>query len=108
MISRELHPTRLVTDSARLVAEGERRILELIATGAELQRILDAIALLFEAQTHAVRASITIIENGTTMRRGAAPSLPESYWNELDGLQVGVGVGSCGTAAATKQRVIVS
>jgi signal transduction histidine kinase/ActR/RegA family two-component response regulator len=100
-------PEARYAGSAQSVVEGERRILELIATGAELIQVLDAIALLFEAQTQAVRATITIIENGTTMRRGAAPSLPESYWNELDGLPIGVGVGSCGTAAATKQRVIV-
>ncbi|HKP60649.1 MAG TPA: ATP-binding protein [Polyangiales bacterium] len=106
MISRETLPDLAATHGAA-VAPDERRILELIATGADLTCVLDGIARLFEAGTRSVFASITIIENGTTMRPGAAPSLPAGYGAEIDGLQIGVGVGSCGTAAATKQRVVV-
>jgi signal transduction histidine kinase/ActR/RegA family two-component response regulator len=107
MTSRELLTEYSTPRDAETVAPDERRILELIATGVALPQVLDGIARLFEAQTQSVRASITIIENGTTMRPGASPSLPESYGREIDGLQIGIGVGSCGTAAATKRRVIV-
>jgi signal transduction histidine kinase len=89
------------------VIAGERRILEMIATGVSLSRVLDAIALLFEEQADGVRASILRIENSTTMRPGAAPSLPAAYLQEIDGLIIGINVGSCGTAAFTRQRVIV-
>jgi len=107
MISTEPQVELAMSYAVDTVARDERRILELIATGVALPLVLDGIARLFEAQVASVRASITIIENGTTMRRGAAPSLPASYGSDIDGLQIGVGVGSCGTAAATKQRVIV-
>jgi signal transduction histidine kinase len=89
------------------VIAGERRILEMIATGVALPRVLDAIALLFEEQADAVRASILRIENGAVMRPGAAPSLPAAYLEEIDGLPIGMNMGSCGTAAYLKQRVVV-
>ncbi len=38
----------------------------------------------------------------------AAPSLPLEYIASIDGFEVRVGVGSCGTAAATKEKVIVA
>ncbi|MHC4142668.1 MAG: GAF domain-containing protein, partial [Planctomycetota bacterium] len=40
-------------------------------------------------------------------RHGAAPSLPDFYNEAVDGLEIGPGVGSCGTAAYTGGRVIV-
>ena len=49
---------RQATVDTPSVVEGERRILELIATGVELRTVLEAIATLFEAQTEAVHASI--------------------------------------------------
>ena len=89
------------------VIAGERRILEMIATGVALPQVLAAIALLFEEQAEGVRASILRIENGAVMRPGAAPSLPPEYLEEIDGLPIGMNMGSCGTAAFLKKRVIV-
>lgn len=41
-------------------------------------------------------------------RHGAAPSLPEAYNQAIDGITIGMGVGSCGTAAFSAETVIVS
>jgi diguanylate cyclase (GGDEF)-like protein len=41
------------------------------------------------------------------LHHGAAPSLPELYNQAIDGLKIGDGIGSCGTAAFRGQRVIV-
>jgi diguanylate cyclase (GGDEF)-like protein/PAS domain S-box-containing protein len=37
-----------------------------------------------------------------------APSLPDFYNTAIDGIAIGVGVGSCGTAAFTGERVVVT
>jgi signal transduction histidine kinase len=42
------------------------------------------------------------------LRHGAAPSLPEAYRRAVDGMSIGPGVGSCGTAAFDNRQVIVS
>jgi signal transduction histidine kinase/ActR/RegA family two-component response regulator len=94
-------------DRDRAVLDGERRILEMIATGVGWQPVLDAICRLFEAQNEDVRSSILLVRNGTTVHPGAAPSLPPEYAAQLDGASCGMNEGSCGTAAYTKQRVIV-
>jgi signal transduction histidine kinase/CheY-like chemotaxis protein len=94
-------------DRERAVLSGERRILEMIATGVGYQPTLDAICRLFEDQNPDVRASILRVENFATVHPGAAPSLPPEYGALLDGAPIGMNEGSCGTAAFTKKRVIV-
>jgi signal transduction histidine kinase len=51
--------------------------------------------------------SIQLIENGK-IRNGAAPGLPDFYNNLVEGLAIGEGVGSCGSAAALRKPVIVT
>jgi signal transduction histidine kinase/ActR/RegA family two-component response regulator len=94
-------------DRERAVLSGERRILEMIATGVGYQPTLDAICRLFEDQNPDVRASILRVENFATVHPGASPSLPPEYAALLDGAPIGMNEGSCGTAAFTKKRVIV-
>jgi signal transduction histidine kinase/CheY-like chemotaxis protein len=94
-------------DRERAVLEGERRILEMIATGVGWQRVLDAVCGLFEAQNGDVRASILLVRDGATVHPGAAPSLPPDYATPFDGAPIGLNQGSCGTAAFTKKRVVV-
>jgi signal transduction histidine kinase/ActR/RegA family two-component response regulator len=91
----------------RAVLEGERRILEMIATGVGWQPVLEAVCRLFEAQNGDVRASILLVRDGATLHPGAAPSLPPEYGTPFDGAPIGLNQGSCGTAAFTKQRVVV-
>ncbi|QPK65194.1 diguanylate cyclase [Methylomonas sp. LL1] len=83
--------------------------LELIATGAPLQQILNDIVCGVEAEDHGMICSILLLDrDGRHLRTGAAPSLPDFYNQAVDGLEIGDGVGSCGTAAFTKQRVVVA
>lgn len=46
--------------------------------------------------------------DGKTLHTLAAPSLPDSYCNGINGVLIGPRVGSCGTAMYLKQNVIVS
>jgi diguanylate cyclase (GGDEF)-like protein len=50
--------------------------------------------------------SILLLKDGC-LQHCAAPSLPEAYCDKIDGLPIGEGVGSCGTALFRKHQVIV-
>lgn len=88
--------------------DGQRRVLELIATGTPLERVLEEIARMVQEQQPGVLTSILLLnDDGRTVRTAAAPSLPAGYSHAIDGMRIGPGVGSCGTAMHTGQRVIV-
>ena len=83
-------------------------VLELLARGAPLASILEAIILGLEQQNEALFCSIQILNSeGKRLFIGAAPRLPDFFVDALNGSEVGVGQGSCGTAAFTGQRVVV-
>lgn len=84
------------------------RCLELVARGAALPDILEAIVRGVEAEAPAQICTILLVDAvAKCLRHGAAPGMPEYFNQAVDGLPIGVGVGSCGTAAATGQRVVV-
>ena len=85
---------------------GEKRILELAATGASLGDVLDSLCRLVEEHAPSVRASI-LLSDGNRLRHGGAPSRPQAYVDAIDGIVVGPSVGSCGTAAYRREQVIV-
>jgi len=83
-------------------------VLQMVADKAPLPDVLVAIALDVEAGNPAALCSILLLdEAGVHLRLGAAPSLPDFYNQAIDGLAIGPGVGSCGTAAYSGQRTIV-
>lgn len=87
---------------------GQARVLERIARGAPLQDVLEAIVTLIESAAPGMLCSILLIDrDGKRLRHGAAPHLPASYNAAVDGLEIGPRAGSCGTAAFTRQPVIV-
>lgn len=47
-------------------------------------------------------------EDGKTVRCVAAPSLPKTYNDAIDGMEIGPKAGSCGTAAFTGRAVFVA
>ncbi len=100
-----------VTESKRAAKYEQFRshTLEML-TGAEpLSDILKAIVLDVEQINPSMLCSILLVDgNGTRLGKVVAPSLPNFYNEAIDGLAVAMGVGSCGTAAFTRQRVIVA
>lgn len=90
--------------------EAERSILSRIAVGGPLDAVLNDIVPLIESPSKGeMLASILFLsEDGKHLRQGAAPSLPDAYNKAIDGIEIGMGVGSCGTAAFTGQPVFVS
>ncbi|MCG2585039.1 CHASE domain-containing protein [Massilia sp. TS11] len=84
-----------------------RHVLELLARGAPLRGILEAVVLGVEATNPGMLCSITLVsEDGRRMVNAVAPSLPAFYMEAVNHLEIGHGVGSCGTAIATGARVI--
>jgi nitrogen fixation negative regulator NifL len=82
--------------------------LQLLAMGASLPEVLESIATLLECGREDWRCAIMLVDaSGRRLVHGAAPRLPEFYQQAIDGVEIGPGVGSCGTAAATKQLVVV-
>lgn len=82
----------------RLMQGFQNEVLEAIAIGrpfAEVARLLCERA---EALAPTAICTILAIDNGR-LRPIAAPSLPQSYSDALDGAEIGPTAGSCGTAA---------
>ena len=82
--------------------------LELLAKNEPLDVILEAIVKGVEQIKPEMLCSILLRDKtGKHLGQGIAPSLAEFYNAEIEGIEIGLGVGSCGTAAFTGQRVIV-
>ena len=90
-------------------AHSERKLLEMLVSQATLGDIMHSFITDFEATFADVHCSVLLLDDdGVHLRHGAAPSLPAAYCAALDGTAIGLGVGSCGTAAFTGQDVLVA
>lgn len=88
--------------------QNRNHVLELLARGAPLVTILEAIVLGVEQEQPDMLCSIMLLDiEGEHLVTGAAPSLPDFYNDAFNWMEIGIGVGSFGTAAFTGQRVIV-
>ena len=99
-----------ITDrkQAELREKSRSHILELISSSEPLSVVLEAIVYSVEQANPVMLCSILLLDNkGRHLLTGAAPSLPDFYNAAIEGVEIGVGVGSCGTAAFTAERVIV-
>ena len=84
-------------------------VLAMIRAQAPLPKILDILCTDIEKQHPGLLCSVLLLDaDGTTLRHGAAPSLPAEYSQAVDGAKVGPCAGSCGTAVYRKQSVVVS
>ncbi|WP_013322898.1 hybrid sensor histidine kinase/response regulator [Gloeothece verrucosa] len=87
----------------------QNQILKMIASGRPLLEILDNIINFMEKESGLALCSVLLLEkDGTQLRWGSAPSLPEDYNRNVDGLKVGACNGSCGTAVHRGEMVIVT
>ena len=87
---------------------GRNQVLERLAQGASLDEILTLLVESAEKLRPDLICSVLLLDKEQNcLRHGAAPNLPDFYNQAIDGLQIGLGVGSCGTAAATGKRTIV-
>ena len=84
------------------------QILELMAGDTALPELLTAMASGVEQLHPPMLCSVLLLtEDGRRLGQVFAPNLPTFYNQALVGLEIGMGRGSCGTAAFTGQRVVV-
>ncbi len=85
----------------------QHRALEAMAREQPLTEVLELICQEVERIAPEITASILEVDDQGRLRPLAAPSLPQDYCQQLDGVPIGPTVGSCGTAAWRNQTVRV-
>lgn len=85
----------------------ESKVLDAISQERELQDILDIVTDAVDNLIPHVMSSILLVQNGR-LWHGSAPKHPQDYIQAINGVIIGEGNGSCGTAAARQRPVIVT
>src|SRR5579864_9094706 len=94
---------------AEALLAAEKRTLEMIANGTCLADILERLCETIDAQASNIKSSVMLMDtDGMHLRPAAGPRLPKDWVQAITPLKIGPCIGSCGTAASLKQRVIVS
>ena len=100
-----------IDDRKRAEAQlaGEKRLLEMVASGCALTDVLTALCKFVEDTSADCHCGVYLIDwSGPKFRIGAVPSLPRTFNDPCEGLTVSLEVGPCGVAALTKTQVIVT
>lgn len=87
--------------------ETQRKILEQIVNGVAQQKLLNNLCLMFEPLVSREAKAIVTLLDEKQQKLGAAPSIPEEIAGVFNGFLMGGINTPCGTAASTKQAVIV-
>lgn len=85
----------------------QRDVLESVALGRPLQAVMDLLCRRVEAMAPELMCSVLSVDEAGRVHPLAAPSLPASYSQALDGVPIGPKAGSCGTAAWRREPVQV-
>lgn len=94
---------------AEALLAAEKRTLEMIASGARLPDILERLCETIDAQGSNIKSAVMLTDaDGMHLRHAAGPRVPKGWVEAITPLKIGPCVGSCGTAASLKERVIVS
>src|SRR5690554_5542704 len=88
------------------ISDFQGAILEAVATGNDFATIAELICQGAERLTGDTVCTILGIDVDGLMHPVSAPSLPESYSQALDGVEIGPNKGSCGTAAHYGEPVL--
>ncbi|MEP6687997.1 MAG: PAS domain S-box protein, partial [Gemmatimonadales bacterium] len=94
---------------AELLAHGQSRLLEQIAVGLDLDRVLERVVRFTEAHGSDLLAAVTVLDPETRMLRlVSGPSLPAELRAALAGVPVSLEAGLSAAAAAGRERVVVA
>jgi signal transduction histidine kinase len=93
---------------AQALLTGERRLLELVATGEPLPVVLDALCTIAEATGSGLHCSILLVDRHARFHFGAGRTLPPGFDRAVEDVAVGQDVGPCGIAASLKTQVVVA
>lgn len=92
--------------AAQRQRERQEQVLELMAGGAPLAGVLDAIVGLVEAQPASGLGSVMLVD-GASLRLAAAPGMTPPMREWLDRVPVGEQGGACGAAVSRREMVVV-
>jgi len=93
--------------SSRVIEE-ERHVLELIAKGASLKEVLNALTAAIERMASDCYCTVLLLdEEGKRLLEGSGGSLPAAYMQAVNGLEIGPEVGACGSAAFSNETTII-
>jgi diguanylate cyclase (GGDEF)-like protein/PAS domain S-box-containing protein len=94
---------------AEILRDGQARILEMIAVGAQLDDVLAQVTQLIERQLVGASCAIMLMDaDGSRLTHCVAPSLPESFLRVVEDVPVGPDSLSCGTAAFLRDTVVAA
>jgi two-component sensor histidine kinase/PAS domain-containing protein len=84
------------------------RLLALLGSAAPLNELLNGLATYVETWAEGLLCAVLLVDQtGRLLVGGAAPSLPATYGRAIGPVPIEEGRGSCGTAAARREMVIV-
>ena len=87
------------------LGELQREVLEAVVAGQPVDQIAARLCQGVERLAAGVVCSVLLVDSFGRLRPLAAPGLPDGYVRSIDGLQIGPGTGSCGTAAYFGQAI---
>jgi hypothetical protein len=99
-------PNTTAPSQAESLLAAEKRTLEMMANGASLSEVLNDLCASIDAHSPPV-ASMVCLLDGERLSPCAGPHVPATFKAAITPWPIGPNRGSCGTAAFTKQRVII-
>lgn len=89
-------------------ASAQADVLEGVVKHVPLDESLEAVVTAIEHQLPGTICSVLLLDPDRTLHHLAGARLPVGYRDAIDGVAIGPGQGSCGTAAHTGQPVVAS
>src|SRR5258705_6061247 len=101
-------PDTTTASQAESLLAAEKRTLEMLANGASLSEVLNDLCASIDAHAPPVTSMVCLMNpDGKELVPGAGPHIPAALTAAITPWPIGPNRGSCGTAAFTKQRVII-
>ncbi len=94
--------------SVGILLRGEQAVLEMIATGAPLADVLDALCRVIDERTGLMSAVFLVDGKGTHLTQVAGPHLPGEWRRATRSVPVTPATTACGAAVCRREQVIVS
>jgi two-component system NarL family sensor kinase len=93
---------------AGTLLDGERQVLEMIATGAPLAQVLDELCRVIDGQSGLMSTVFLVDESGRYLTYIAGPHLPDTWRRVTSASPLPItAAGACGTAVRRRAQVVV-
>src|SRR5258708_9528073 len=96
------------TPDVSSLPDGERQVLEMIAAGAPLEAVLDALCRFIDQRSGLMPAVFLVEGEGQRLAQIAGPHLPDEWRRATSSLPLTPTMTSCGAAVSRHEQVIVA